>query len=65
MKEKLAFLQSTRFWKVVIAVVLFALVQIGVIDGVAAESIANSLTVILGFSVGIRTVDRFSENVGK
>ena len=52
--EKLKFLQSTRFW---------ALVLIGVIKALEAEAIipsevADSLIIILGGYIGIRSFDK-------
>lgn len=69
MKKKLAtkleFLKSTRFWKIVIAITLESLISYGVIDTVMAEMLAHAVSVILGISVTIRTVDRFSETLKK
>lgn len=64
MKEnKFAFLGSVRFWKMSIAVTLFVLVQNGIIDGAGAEAVAEAIMAVFGISVGVRTVDRFSEKV--
>ncbi|MEY2702072.1 MAG: hypothetical protein RLY43_705 [Bacteroidota bacterium] len=62
--QKLDFLKSTRFWKIVIAITLESLVTYGVIDTVSAEMVAHIISVTLGLSVTVRTVDRFSEKIG-
>lgn len=63
--EKLSFLSSTRFWKLVIIAALESLVITGAIDGATAEAITHLVSAVLGGSVAIRTVDRFAEHVGK
>lgn len=60
MNERFAFLKSTRFWKIVMAVGIQALVAYGVIDVV----IGNSISTILGLDVVVRTVDRHGEKTG-
>lgn len=64
MKEKFEFLQSVRFWKVVVAITLESLVAYNVIDSVLAEAVAHIVSLVLGVSVTIRTVDRVSEKIG-
>ena len=59
--EKLAFLKSVRFWKLIAAGVAQALVSVGVLD----VSIGTPIIAVLVGSVAIRTTDRFAENVGK
>lgn len=54
-------LRSTRFYLVVIAFVAVLLGDYGLIP---AEIVAL-VSSVLGVSVGIRTVDRFSEKIGK
>lgn len=61
LKALLPFLTSVRFWKVVIAAVVVYLGSQGVLGG----DLVILVTSILGVSVVIRTVDRFSENVKK
>ena len=60
MNERFAFLKSIRFWKIVGAVVVQALVAYGVIDVI----IGNSISTILGLDVLVRTVDRHGEKTG-
>jgi small basic protein len=55
--DSLAFLGSTRFWKLVLAASLIVLGNYGVIDMALAEIIAGAL----GISITIRTVDRAYE----
>ena len=64
-KSKFGFLQSVRFWKVVIAVVLESLVAYSVIDFTAGVAIAHIISLVLGISVTIRTVDKVSETLSK
>ena len=54
------FLQSTRFWKLVLAGLAAALFQ----EGVITQTIFALLETILIGSVTIRTVDRFAEKIG-
>jgi len=51
------FLKSTRFWKLVIAGISFALFQYGVIDAAVLGAVE---TICIG-SVVVRTVDRTVE----
>lgn len=60
MNERFAFLKSTRFWKIVMAVGLQALVTYGILDPI----IGNSISTILGLDVAVRTVDRLGEKSG-
>ena len=55
--NKLEFLKSVRFWKVVVAFVVYALGAEGVIPAPIADTVAG----ILGVSVAIRTIDREAE----
>jgi len=61
LSEKLTFLGSTRFWKLVISGIAYALWQGGIIDTALFGLI---VTPLLG-SVAVRTVDRASEKIGK
>lgn len=61
--KNLDFLKSVRFWKLFVVAVLVSLEQQGVITGEIAESITRVIEVLLGGSVVIRTVDRFSETL--
>jgi len=54
------FLKSNRFWSLVILAVVWLLGQ----EGVIGADIAQAIEVILGGHIAIRTVDRFSEEVG-
>ncbi len=56
--KKLKFLQSIRFWKLVIVGIVQALVSVNVIT----QDIALPIQGILLGSVTIRTIDRFGEN---
>lgn len=55
------FLTATRFW----AMVALAIVGVLGSEGVLGPNIVEALTLLLGGFVGVRTVDRFSEQVGK
>jgi hypothetical protein len=59
----LRFLQSTRFWKLVIIGFLEALVAVGVVTGEGGEAILRIVELILGGSVIIRTIDRSAEKI--
>lgn len=61
--EKIDFLKSIRFWKVVIIAILVSLQINGYIDEGVQTTIVMALDGILAGSVGIRTVDRFSEKI--
>jgi len=55
--EKLNFLTSVRFWKLVVIALAGVLATQGYID----QEIAGAIAVILGGSVVVNTVDRFSK----
>jgi hypothetical protein len=55
----LPFLKSTRFWSLVILAVLYYLNS----KGLMAQDIFNALAIIIGGHAGIRTIDRFAEQV--
>jgi len=59
-KINLPFLKSERFWQVFIVVIFQLLAAYSVVP----QEVANAISVWLGASVTIRTVDRFSEKVG-
>lgn len=61
--KSLDFLTSVRFWKLVVVALLVALEQQGAITGDVAQTITRFIELILGGSVAIRTVDRFSEKL--
>jgi hypothetical protein len=54
MKNKLAFLTSTRFW----ALVGIAIIGVLNAEGILATDISMALITILSGFIGIRTVDR-------
>ena len=55
------FLSSRRFW----ALVVMAIIGVLETEGIIPDEIAKGLiTILAGFTV-IRTIDRFSENLGK
>jgi len=56
-----AFLKSNRFWSLVLLVVTIGLGKLEVFD---AATVSTLVTLFGGF-IGIRTVDRFAEFVGK
>jgi len=56
MKEKFAFLKSIRFWKLVLAAVIYVLGQYGVIP----MELATGIVGLLGIDVAIKTIDKFS-----
>lgn len=60
MLSDLSFLNSRRFWAVVLAGIVQGLVTGGYLD----STVGDALKTILWSFVGIRTVDRFSEKVG-
>lgn len=59
--EKLPFLGSTRFWALVIIGVATALQDAGAIG----EGLMQSIMFVCGGHIGVRTVDRMGENLGK
>jgi len=58
---KLDFLSSRRFWALIIIAILRTLETEGILPGTI---VAGLITILAGF-IGIRTIDRFSETVGK
>jgi hypothetical protein len=59
-----AILGSIRFWEIVCALILALLIQTKVIDNETAITIVQSIIALLGVSVTIGTVDKFSANIG-
>lgn len=57
---KAEFLQSTRFWAIVIGAIVFGMFDAGAID----ESVFMAIEIILSGFTTVRTVDRFGEKVG-
>jgi len=53
-------LKSIRFWQMLIAVVVYVLAQ----NGAFPPGLADIVCGILGISVTIGTIDRFSEKIG-
>lgn len=65
MSEKFAFLQSVRFWNLVIVSVILVLRQNGVlVEEALVSNILEVVALVLGGSVVIRTTDRFAEKSG-
>jgi hypothetical protein len=62
--DRLLFLKSVRFWKLVVLAVLLGLEQAGTVSSDLALALTRVVELILGGSIMIRTVDRFGENVG-
>ena len=60
-----AILKSIRFWEVVVATVLFALIEGGIIDNETAVLIARIIATTLGISVTIGTVDKVASNLSR
>jgi len=59
LKDKLAFLSSTRFWALIIAGLVI------VADGnFTQQAWIKGLLAVLGGFIGIRTIDRASEKLG-
>lgn len=63
MNPKFDFLKSVRFWKMVVVAVLLVLEQQGVITNDLSQAVAHVLELVLGGSIVIKTVDRFSETL--
>lgn len=59
-KNKFAFVFSTRFW----AMILAATVQYLESEGTISANSSQFLTTVFAGFIGVRTVDRFSEKVG-
>lgn len=57
----LTFLKSNRFWALILLVIVMVLGEYGWIS----TELSSSLEVLFGGFIGIRTVDRVSEYVGK
>lgn len=64
-KEKLfkmlPFLQSARFWQVVIVVSLMTMQKYGFFANDTVQMVSEIIQIVLGVSVGIRTIDKISE----
>ncbi len=58
-------LSSIRFWEVVIATLLFALIEGGIIGSESAVLIARIVATTLGISVTIGTVDKAANNFSR
>ena len=54
--NKLNFLQSRRFWGLVVIAVFGVLGS----EGIVSSDIVSAVVVVIGGFIGIRTVDRFS-----
>ena len=61
MPEKLLFLTSTRFW----ALILIAIVKVLEGQMIISPDLANALYLIFAGFIGVRTVDRSAEKIGK
>jgi len=61
--EQFSFLQSTRFWKLVIVAILGTMQSHGYINGELANSIATIIEFALGGSVVLRTIDKTAQTV--
>lgn len=59
--ETFPFLKSTRFWAVVTIAASMWLVDLGWMP----ETPANFIYTIAGGHIGLRTIDKVSENIGK
>ena len=58
MNEKLQFLTSRRFW----GLVVIAIVNVFAAEGILPVEIVQSLVIIVVCFIGIRTIDKFTEN---
>ena len=61
----LEILKSVRFRQMSVAVILALLIQGGYLGEDILELIAKMITIIVGISAGVGTVDRFSEKIGR
>jgi len=61
MNERFEFLQSNRFWVLVIGAVVLYLETKGLIG----EAERTLVVTMAGGFIGIKSIDRFSEKVGK
>ena len=57
MSAKLAFLQSRRFWGLIVIAVVGVLGS----EGIFSEEIVSAIIIVIGGFIGIRTVDKFGE----
>lgn len=55
--SKFSFLKSTRFWGLIIIAVIKVLES----ELILSSEIANSIYVIIGGFIGIRTIDKFPQ----
>lgn len=60
----LSFIYSTRFIKIVLIGVIEGLLAVNVIEADTSVALVRILEAILGASVVVRTIDRFSEKIG-
>jgi hypothetical protein len=60
MSEKFAFLTSTRFWALIIGAVAIYMSQ----EGIISEALSQLITTVSAVFIGIKSVDRFSEQMG-
>ena len=60
----LSFVYSTRFIKIVLIGVIEGLLAVNVIEADTSVALVRILEAILGASVVVRTIDRFSEKIG-
>ena len=60
----LKFLQSTRFWKVVVVAVLATLQSEGLVPEGLWANLSTIIEVVFGVSVVVRTIDRSVEKLG-
>ena len=60
MKEKFAFLTSTRFYAVIIGAIAIYLSQ----EGIISEALSQLIITVAGGFTLIKSVDRFSEQIG-
>lgn len=59
--KTLPFLQSTRFWQIVIVVTLMTMQKYGFFANDTVQMVSEIIQIVLGVSVGIRTIDKISE----
>lgn len=57
----LPFLQSARFWQIVIVVSLMTMQKYGFFANDTVQMVSEIIQIVLGVSVGIRTIDKISE----
>jgi len=61
MLTDLSFLNSKRFWGLIAIAIIGVLIE----EGILSSEVGQALIKIIGGFIAIRTIDRFSEKIGK